>query len=166
MNIMEHGEYTAQIEYQAEEGNFFGKVLFINDIVTFEGTSVPELKQAFKDSIEAYIEFCDEFNKEPEKPFSGKMTLRMPCELHKELSKAAIAGDYKSLNNYIVTTLEENLNEAKHEKSACSKCEHSSRISDMQNQILRIKTAYTSIPSQAMLNTPQFEDTNWSNSVQ
>jgi len=71
----------------------------------FQGTTVDEIEQAFKESVDDYLAFCAERGEEPDKPFSGKFNLRIPPELHAKLSIAAqLQGD--SLNNYITKMLQ------------------------------------------------------------
>ena len=54
-------------------------------MITFQGTSVQELEEAFRESIEDYLEYCRERGEEPEKPFSGRLMLRLPPELHRRI---------------------------------------------------------------------------------
>ena len=56
---------------------FHGEVLDMRDVITFQGKSVEELEQAFRDSIDDYLEFCEERGEEPERPFSGRLMLRL-----------------------------------------------------------------------------------------
>lgn len=106
--MMKYKGYTGHVEYDDEAKIFHGEVLGIKDVVTFQGRTVDEIEQAFKDSIADYLAFCKEREEEPERPFSGKFNLRIPPELHAKLSLAAqIQGD--SLNNYITKMLQRNL---------------------------------------------------------
>ncbi len=67
---MKYKEYKAQIAYDDEARLFHGIVLYINDVINFEGDCVEELSQAFKDSVEDYLAFYKERGEEPEKLFS------------------------------------------------------------------------------------------------
>lgn len=101
---MTYRGYTAKIEYDAEVEAFLGEVIDLNDIITFSGNSVEDLKQAFKDSVDAYIEYCEQNGEEPEKPFSGKFSVRIEPELHKSISRhATLAG--KSINAFVSDAL-------------------------------------------------------------
>ncbi len=102
---MEYKGYVATAEFDDEAEFFHGEVLGIRDIVTFQGRSVAELKQAFRDSVDDYLEFCSEQGEEPNKPFSGKFLLRVPPELHRELHVAAKRSG-KSLNAWLLEQLE------------------------------------------------------------
>ncbi len=103
---MTYKGYTAKIEYDAECDCFLGEVLDLNDIITFSGSSPDELKQALKDSVDAYIEYCEDNGEAPEKPFSGKFSVRIDPELHKAVSRqAALTG--KSINTFVADALKE-----------------------------------------------------------
>lgn len=103
--MMKYKGYTGHVEYDDEARIFHGEVLGIKDVVTFQGTTVDEIEQAFKDSVEDYLAFCAERGEEPDRPFSGKFNLRIPPELHAKLSIAAqLQGE--SLNNYITKMLQ------------------------------------------------------------
>ena len=45
------------------------------DVITFEGETVKELKQAFQDSVDDYLGFCAGRGEAPEKPYSGKFVV-------------------------------------------------------------------------------------------
>ena len=51
------------------------EIINIRDVITFQGSGVEELKQAFQDSIDDYLEFCKQRGEEPDKPFLEKLTL-------------------------------------------------------------------------------------------
>ena len=105
--MMEYKGYVGKVEYDDEACIFHGEVVNLRDVITFQGASVEELRQAFQDSIEDYLEFCAERNEEPEKPFSGKFIVRIPPELHRRVyTRAKIAG--KSLNSWVSEVLETN----------------------------------------------------------
>ncbi|NEX14467.1 MAG: toxin-antitoxin system HicB family antitoxin [Prosthecochloris sp.] len=97
--------YNGHVEYDDEAGIFHGEVLDARDVVTFQGTTVSEIETAFRESVDEYLAFCNERGEEPDKPFSGKLILRMTPDLHhKVFLKAAKAG--KSLNRWISDTLD------------------------------------------------------------
>lgn len=68
MNMLHYRGYTGQVEIDAEAGVVFGRVLAVRDVVTFEGDTVAEITQAFRDSVDDYLAFCAEQGKEPEQP--------------------------------------------------------------------------------------------------
>ena len=107
--MMKYKGYTGHVVYDDEAKIFHGEVLGIRDVITFQGLSVDELEQAFKDSVDDYLAFCLERKEQPEKPFSGKFNLRIPKELHAKLSIAAQTHG-ESLNSFITKTLRKAIN--------------------------------------------------------
>lgn len=105
MTTMHYKGYEASIEFDEDEDTFHGEVLDLRDVITFEGRSAKELKQALRDSIEDYLAFCAERGEEPERPFSGQFVVRTEPTLHKALSLAA-RREGISLNKWVTSTLE------------------------------------------------------------
>ncbi len=108
MTMMHYKGYEAVIEFDEEADSFHGEVINLRDVVTFQGSSALELKQAFANSIEDYLAFCAERGEEPEKPFSGQFVVRTEPILHKAISSAARRAGV-SLNKWVVTTLERSI---------------------------------------------------------
>lgn len=86
---MQYKGYLARIVFDEESNIFHGEVINMRDIVTFQGKSVDELKKAFEESIEDYLNFCAERKEEPDKPFSGRFTIRLSPEQHRKVIIAA-----------------------------------------------------------------------------
>ena len=86
---MKYKGYQGTVTYDDEAKIFHGEVIGLKDMITFQGTSVEELEQAFKDSIDDYVVFCKKKKRAPEKPFSGNLLLRVPPEIHKEATVEA-----------------------------------------------------------------------------
>ncbi len=76
--MLKYKGYTGYVVYDDEAHLFHGEVAAIKAVITFQGTTVTEIENAFKDSIDDYLDWCKERGKEPEKPHSGKFNLRMP----------------------------------------------------------------------------------------
>ncbi|TCV88050.1 type II toxin-antitoxin system HicB family antitoxin [Sulfurirhabdus autotrophica] len=104
--MMEYKGYYGVVKYDDEAEIFHGDVLLAKGAVTFQGRSVKEIKQAFQDSVDEYLKFCEESGIEAEKPFSGKLVLRMNPKLHRALAVAA-RREHKSLNTLITDKLAE-----------------------------------------------------------
>jgi predicted HicB family RNase H-like nuclease len=83
---MEYKGYSAKVVFDEDANVFHGEVINLRDVVTFEGETVDELRQAFQDSVDDYLEFCAERGEEPEKPYSGKFVVRVEPELHMRLA--------------------------------------------------------------------------------
>jgi predicted HicB family RNase H-like nuclease len=108
--MLTYKSYVAHVEFNDEIDIFYGEVINTRDVITFQGSSVKELKKAFKDSIEDYLEFCAKRNEPAEKPFSGKFNLRLKPELHREAYVAAKQKG-KSLNNWVLEAILQHLHE-------------------------------------------------------
>ena len=67
---MTYKGYQARVELDEEAGVFHGEVINTRDVITFQGSSVEKLKQAFEDSVDDYVEFCASRGEDPEKPVS------------------------------------------------------------------------------------------------
>lgn len=106
--MMEYNGYHAQIEYDAEDELFVGKVFGLADSLNFHGTSVSELEAMFHQSIDNYLQMCAETGKEPEREFKGSFNIRISPELHKEISLQA-AQKGITLNQYVLKALEDSL---------------------------------------------------------
>ncbi len=102
--MMTYKGYTGQVEYDDEAKIFHGEVLDTNDVITFQGQSVDEIEKAFHDSIDDYIDFCEERDEKPDKPFSGKFLVRVSPSLHRRIYLKAVQSG-KSLNKWITDTL-------------------------------------------------------------
>ena len=70
-NTMIHGEYAARIDYSEKDGCLVGHIAGINAIVGFHGDSVAELRAAFEEAVDDYLETCKKLDRTPEKPYSG-----------------------------------------------------------------------------------------------
>ena len=107
--MMEYKGYIGKVEIDDEVGVLYGEVINVRDVITFEGTSVEEVQQAFHESVDDYLEFCAKRSESPEKPFSGKFVLRLPEELHRKAYIQAILKN-KSLNSWVADVLQSVLN--------------------------------------------------------
>ena len=103
--MMEYKGYVGKVEMDDEACVLHGEVINIRDVVTFEGQTVEEVQQAFRESVDEYLLFCQERGEEPEKPFSGKFVVRIPPELHRKAYIQARLAD-KSLNSWVAEVLE------------------------------------------------------------
>lgn len=103
--MMEYKGYLGRVEFDDEAGIFHGEVINTRDVITFQGTAVAELKKAFHDSVDDYLEFCRSRGEAPDKPFSGQFIARIPPALHRQVSLAAATAG-QSLNAWVAHTLE------------------------------------------------------------
>ena len=105
MNTMTYKGYSARIEFDDEDEIFVGRIAGINDVIGFHAESVANLKAAFHEAVDDYVETCARIEKEPQKPYSGRMMFRVDPEVHR---KAALAAELsgKSLNQWAEEALE------------------------------------------------------------
>lgn len=109
--MMTYKGYGAKVEFDYDAQVFHGQVINTRDVIFFEATSVDELNREFKFSIDDYLAMCAERGEEPDRPFSGKVPLRISPEVHRAASMAAKA-DGKSLNAWLANTIEERVRAA------------------------------------------------------
>lgn len=99
-DILKYKDYLAVVHFSSEDEVFYGKIMGINDLVSFEGSSVRELKKSFHEAVDDYVETCKSLKKVPEKTYKGSFNVRIPTELHREAaSYAAIIK--MSLNDFV-----------------------------------------------------------------
>jgi len=108
--MMIYRGYIGHVEFDDEADIFHGEVINTRDVITFQGKTVAKIKKAFHDSVEDYLEFCEERNETPEKPFSGKFNLRIDPELHKQVFIAAKQNKV-SLNQWIADAIKHHIEE-------------------------------------------------------
>ena len=97
MSAMTFKGYAARVEYDAGDEIFTGRIAGIADIVGFHADTVDGLKAAFHEAVEDYIQTCAKAGKPSQKPFSGRLMLRVDPKVHAQATRAAeLAG--QSLN--------------------------------------------------------------------
>lgn len=89
MKAMQYKGYSARIEYSDEDGCFVGHIAGIKDIIGFHGDSVSEMRAAFEEAVDDYLALCAETGKRPNKPYSGKIMVRVTPELHAQVAMRA-----------------------------------------------------------------------------
>ena len=99
MKAMVYKGFAAHIEFDADDEIFTGRLAGIRDGVGFHADTVPDLKAAFHEAVDDYIETCKKVGKDPQKTYSGNLMLRVDPEVHSRVAIAAeLAG--KSLNQW------------------------------------------------------------------
>ena len=103
-DIIQFQNYYASVHYSADDEVFYGKILGINDLISFEGASVKELKTSFEDAVEDYLETCRTIGKTPEKTYKGTFNVRVSSTLHKEAATFAAVHNI-TLNEFVKRAL-------------------------------------------------------------
>lgn len=101
---MNYKDYHARIEYNDDDKCFIGHIAGINDIIGFHGKSVSELHRAFKEAVDDYLLTCKKIGKAPQRPYSGKILLRIPPDIHAKTAMLAEAHG-QSLNAWVTEVL-------------------------------------------------------------
>ncbi len=103
-HMLTYKGYTARIDVNIEDGVLHGRVLNTQDVITFEADRIEEVRQAFEDSVDDYLEFCQEIGQKPEKPFSGRILFRTTPALHRMIFLAS-EREEKSVNQWMEDAL-------------------------------------------------------------
>lgn len=88
-NLLKYKGYTGSVEYSLEDRCLYGKILFIDDLITYEGNTIDELEEAFKYMVDDYLKTCEEIGKNPQKSYSGTFNVRVQPEVHQALASIA-----------------------------------------------------------------------------
>jgi predicted HicB family RNase H-like nuclease len=104
--MLEYKGYIGTLE--AEDGVFFGRVAGLRDVITFEGSTFAEVEQAFQESVDDYLAFCAERGEPPDRPYSGRIPLRVSPETHRRAAMHA-QSEGLSLNQWIARRIESGL---------------------------------------------------------
>src|SRR5258706_7651576 len=102
---LNYKDYIARIHYSNEDDIFYGKIIGINDLIMFEGSSIKELKRELKKAVDDYLQTCKTLKKEPNKTYKGSFNIRIPSDLHR---KAALCASLQriSLNDFVRQSIE------------------------------------------------------------
>ena len=104
-NTMTYKGYAARIDYDDEDGIFTGRIAGIRDTVGFHADTVADLRAAFHEAVDDYLDTCARIGKEPQRAFSGQVMFRVSPDVHRRAALAAeLAG--KSLNQWAEDVLD------------------------------------------------------------
>jgi predicted HicB family RNase H-like nuclease len=106
MNTINYKKFTGTFNYIEEEDILHGKIEGIKDLVTFEGKSIEEIKNAFYEAVNDYLELCKEIGKDPYKSFKGSFNVRLSPELHRMAYIKAIQNK-QNLNSFVQKAIEQ-----------------------------------------------------------
>jgi predicted HicB family RNase H-like nuclease len=107
-NILTYKGFIGTVNFNSEDRLFYGKIEGINDLITFEGTTVDELESAFKYMVDQHIADCKTEGKPAEKSYKGVFNVRISPELHKQAAQKAIIKGI-TLNQLIKRALKKEL---------------------------------------------------------
>lgn len=98
--MLKYLDFIGTVEYDDNAETFYGTVINSNTLISFRGRSVDELKQSFRDAVDTYRDECAREGIDPEKPYSGKIMLRISPALHRRIAMEAAASG-ESMNRSI-----------------------------------------------------------------
>jgi len=105
-DVLIYKDYIGSVHFNADDEVFFGKIEGVEDLITFEGNSVLEVKGAFEEAVNDYIELCKKNGKKLEKSYKGSFNIRIAPEIHKQAKRLALMKGI-SLNQFIQKAVEE-----------------------------------------------------------
>jgi len=107
-NTMQYRDYLGSVEFSAEDSLFYGKVLGIRSLISYEGRTATELLNDFHGAVDEYLDLCRQEGREPEKAYRGSFNVRISPELHRQAVIAAL-NKQVSLNSYVESSIEQAL---------------------------------------------------------
>ncbi len=103
--VLSYNGFCGSLEFSMEDNCLHGKVLFINDLITYEADTPQNLQKAFEEMVDYYLDKCRREGLEPNKPFNGTFNVRIGAELHKQAAVAAAQAG-QSLNDFVKASIE------------------------------------------------------------
>ncbi len=118
---LSHKGYTGTVDVSIEDSCLHGKILFIEDMITYEGGTVEELKTSFIEAVDRYISYCEETGKPANKPYSGTFNVRIGQEFHRKAAQEAFRQGV-TLNDFVGQCIKNSLEQ--HESSKIEQHTH------------------------------------------
>jgi predicted HicB family RNase H-like nuclease len=103
--ILEHKGFQGSTELSLENNVLYGKILHIDDLISYEADTPIGLSEAFIEAVEDYLDTCKEMGLEPNRPFSGTFNVRVGRDLHRDAARHAMR-EGKSLNDFVKDAIE------------------------------------------------------------
>lgn len=107
-DLLKYKNFIGTVHYSAEDEVFYGKLTGIVDLVTFEGSSVKELKKSFIEAVDDYLKICESIDKSPHKSYKGTFNIRVTPQTHKQAAYKSIELEL-SLNQFVEQAINEKL---------------------------------------------------------
>lgn len=110
-NEFSYAGYSGSCEASIEDDCLHGRILFIDDLITYEGNTISELKASFETAVDRYVAYCTQTGKPANKPYSGNFNVRVSPSIHKAAAQRA-QRDSVSLNSLVGRALENEISKA------------------------------------------------------
>lgn len=105
MGVLKYKGYTGSVEFSEEDNCLFGKVQGLhNTLISYEGETIDEIRADFEGAVDDYLASCKSRGITPTKPYSGRLVVRMPSDLHSKIAIAAMSSGV-TINDFINTAL-------------------------------------------------------------
>ena len=106
MSLFRYKGFYGSAEASVEDNCLFGKLEFIEPLISYEGQNVEELEQAFKEAVDDYLLDCEELGREPAKPCKGSFNVRIGPVLHRHALIVAKENNL-NLNEFVKRSIEQ-----------------------------------------------------------
>lgn len=107
-NIMQYKGYVGSVEFSEEDSLFYGKLLGIRSLISYEGSNAKELVSDFHEVVDEYLQSCKEDGTKPEIPYKGSTNLRFKQDTYRRMAIYAIRNG-QSINSFVEEACEEKL---------------------------------------------------------
>ncbi len=108
MKLMTYNGYYGSVEISTGDNCLFGKLQFIEPLVSYEAETVSALEACFHDAVEDYLKTCEDEGWQAEKSYKGTFNVRVGQELHKLAVVEAKSRDM-NLNEFVKQAIEHEL---------------------------------------------------------
>ena len=100
MVTVKYKGYEGSVEIDLEQNVCRGKILFINDLVTYEAADIKSIQKEFESAVDDYLETCRQLGRSPNKSYKGSFNVRIPPDVHRQAAMTAYRHGL-SLNDYV-----------------------------------------------------------------
>lgn len=104
-DVLQYKDFLGSVHFAAEDEVFYGKIEGIDDLISFEGDTVADLKKSFQEVVDDYCALCAETGREIEKSYKGSFNIRISPEIHRKAKLLAVMRGI-SLNQLIQQAVE------------------------------------------------------------
>lgn len=108
-NIMTYKGYSGSVEYSDTDNVLFGQVIGVRSLISYQGSSIAELRADFEEAVDDYLDMCKQQCVEPEIYYKGSISIRLDPELHRKATVAA-QSNHETLNEFIRNCIRERVN--------------------------------------------------------
>ncbi len=112
-DVLKYKDFIGTVHYSTDDDVFFGKLEGVDDLITFEGENVGQLKRSFQEAVEDYLEICESLGKVPHKSYKGTFNVRIKPNLHKQAAYKSLELGL-SLNQFVEQAINDKLTSISH----------------------------------------------------